>query len=217
MTSLPLWLLSLGTHLLTGWRLTLSVALVGGLLSGCSWLLGYDRLPVTAARETPEVVEQAYVDNCVTMAFSWLGPGQLQPAAYHPWGRVARAVNPYGPDVWCIQARVQRIAESKAPIFLPERATLRTGSGRVLSALTLSDFRRRWPQWALTSDEQAADRQTAYAYILDTLWIERQVLPGDVQEGFLVFPRGPLGESATLEFPYRESQQLLTATAAWVF
>jgi len=217
MISLRLRFTNLRNHRLTCWRLTLSVAPLLLSLSGCAWLLGHDRLPITTARETPEVVDRDYVDNSVAMVFSWLGPGQLQPAAYHPWGRVARAVNPYGPDVWCIQAQVKRITERRAPIFLPERATLRTGSGRVLSALTLSDFRRRWPQWALTSDEQAADRQTAYTHILNTLWIERQVLPGHVQDGLLVFPRGPLGDSAIVEFPYRESQQLLTATAAWVF
>lgn len=186
-------------------------------LPGCAWLLGHDRLPVPVAREVPDVPLQRFQSDHLTATFAWDGPGALMATAYHPWGRVSRAVNPYGNDVWCIRVRLERVAGDVPVILLPERATLQMGIEKPLAALNLTDFRRKWPKWAVSNDEEAADRQVAYAHILDTLLIERQILPGSSVEGILAFVRRAPRDTARLTLPYRAGPHTFQATAHWEF
>lgn len=200
-------------------RWLLFLATVFGMLGlcGCAALFGYDRLPLPATRDSPDDSVQTYQDERLIARFSWEGPGHLIPTAHHPWGRVSRAVNPYGADVWCIRVRLERLSGDAPLVLLPERSTLQLDTDKAISSLTLAHYRRRWPKWAVHSDEEANDRQVAYAHVLDTLLIERQIRTGAPLEGLLVFARQALRDSANLRLPYKAGAKTLFAAVRWEF
>jgi hypothetical protein len=98
---------------------------------------------------------------------------------------------------------------------MPQKATLAYGEGTSARARTLDDYRRRWPTWAVTNDQEGQDQAAAYQHVLSTLLIERQVPPGESTEGRLAFPVQPAKDALTLSLPYAIGRKALVATLRW--
>ncbi|MEB3284169.1 MAG: hypothetical protein VKN33_02655 [Candidatus Sericytochromatia bacterium] len=195
----------------------LVAAVALGANTGCAGLLGRALLPTVTSQEEPLERIQRFQCPHFLATLRWDGPGQLIPTAYFFWGRIARAVNPYGTDSWLVHVRFETKSTDAMIEIQPAKARIITGKSRLHPALTLTDFRRKWPKWAINSAEEALDRQTAYEHILNTLLIERHLRPVAVDEGWLAFPRVSALQSATVEFPYRINGQTRVASATWEF
>ncbi|MNL63367.1 hypothetical protein D3C87_1875010 [compost metagenome] len=97
----------------------------------------------------------------------------------------------------------------------PEKATLALGVGEPARAMTLEDFRRRWPAWPVSNDQEGEDQAAAYAHVLHTLLIERLVAPGESIEGRLAFKLGAAREALVLKLPLRDGRRERAATLRW--
>jgi hypothetical protein len=195
-------------------RRLLPLALAAAATPGCAWLLGHAEPPQPRDPVRPVPVTIAAVAGPLTLEATWLGPGERVVTARNLVGRAARVVNPYGEDTFRIRL-VARASGADPVVLLPERATLGDAAGPPRRARTLAAFRARWPAWAVTSDEQDADRQAAMAHVLDTLLVERGVPAGRETAGILAFAAfRPVGR-LVLTVPHRVGLRTHEATLAW--
>ena len=181
--------------------------------TGCAWLLGHTDLPRPRDPVAPIPATARTVAGPLTLEATWLGPGARIVTATRPWGTAARVVNPYGADTFRI--RLVARAGAEPVVLLPDRATLADGAGARHPARTLADFRARWPAWPVTTDEEDFDRRAAYAHVLDTLLVEREVPAGRETTGILAFPAFPGKGRIVLTLPHRLGFRLHAATLTW--
>lgn len=181
--------------------------------SGCAWLLGHRDVPQPRDPVRPLPATVRATAGPLALEGTWLGPGARIVTATRPWGAADRVVNPYGADTFRIRLVARATGE---PVdLLPQRATLADARGTVKPARTLADFRARWPGWAVTTDEEDADRKAAYEHVLDTLLVEREVPAGGETTGIVAFPAFPAAGRITLTLPCRVAMKPLVATLAW--
>lgn len=181
--------------------------------TGCAWLLGHYQLPQPRDPVRPLPATVHAVVGPLTLEGTWLGPGERLVTATRPWGAADRVVNPYGEDTFRI--RLLARAGAEAVVLLPARATLADAAGTSRSARTLADFRARWPGWAVTADEQDADRRAAYEHVLDTLLVEREVPAGQETTGIVAFPAFQPSGRLTLTLPCGVGLRAQSATLSW--
>ena len=195
--------------------LTAAAALAAAsALNGCAWLLGHGDLP-----QPPEPVRvsepvQTLSQGPLAATGRFLGVGERIVTARNALGRIGRVVNPYGEDTFVFRLRLENRG-GEPLVLLPEAATLALGEGRVEAARTLDDYRKRWPTWAVTNDQQGHDQNAAYTFVLDSLLIERVLPPGEAVEGRLAFPAGPVSAGLTLRLPYRMGREAHALTMTW--
>lgn len=182
--------------------------------SGCAWLLGQGEVPQPAAPVRVAERAQAAQAGPLKLEVSFLGVGDRIATATNLVGRVARAVNPYGEDTFVFRLTAANSGDEPV-VLLPQKATLAYGEGTVEHARTLDDYRKRWPAWAVTNDQEGEDQAAAYANVLGSLLIERQVPPGDSTEGRLAFPAHPAKDALTLRLPCAIGRKELVATLRW--
>lgn len=191
--------------------LLLLVPLLGS--TGCAWLLGHAEVPQPRDPVAPVPAIARTTAGPLALEAAWLGPGARIVTAKRPWGTAARVVNPYGADSFRI--RVTARAAGEPAVLLPHRATLGDGLGPAKAARTLADFRARWPAWAVSSDEEDADRRAAYEHLLDTLLVEREVPAGAETTGIVAFPAFAAAGKVVLSLPYRVDRRDGVATFTW--
>jgi hypothetical protein len=196
-------------------RPTLALSLALGLsLGGCTWLLGHGDVPQPRSPVQVAEAQQAAVVGGLRLEARLLGVGERIVTARNAFGRVGRVVNPYGEDVFVFQVRA--VNEGTDPVvLLPHQATLSVGTGDPVSALTLDAYRRRWPAWPVTNNQEGEDQAAAYAHVLQTLLLERQVPAGETTEGRLAFPVRPAREALTLKLPVRFMRETRVLTLRW--
>lgn len=195
----------------------LATALAAALitpLGGCAWLLGHAEAPQPRdpVRPLPATVRAA--GGPLALTATWLGVGERVVTARNVWGRVGRVVNAFGEDTF--RVRVELRATGPEPVVvLPERATLADEAGPPRPARTLAAFRARWPGWAVTNDEQEADRKAAYEHVLGLLLIEREIAPGAETSGIVAFPAFAAKRKLVMRLPYRVGFKPHEAVATW--
>jgi hypothetical protein len=196
-------------------RKALVPSLVLGLsLGGCTWLLGHGDVPQPRSPVAVAEPQQTAVVGGLRVEARLLGVGERIVTSRNAFGRVGRVVNPYGEDVLVFLVRA--VNEGADPVvLLPQQATLSVGTGEPVPALTLDAYRRRWPAWPVTNDREGEDQAAAYAHVLQTLLLERQVPPGEVTEGRLAFPLRPAREALTLKLPVRFMRETRVPTLRW--
>jgi hypothetical protein len=159
--------------------------------------------PVARAQEGPLKLEVTFQ-----------GVGERIVTATNVVGRIARVVNPYGEDTFVFRV-VATNSGNESLVLLPQKATLSLGQGTPERARGLDDYRKRWPTWAVTSNQEGEDQAAAYAHVLGTLLLERQVPPGGSTEGRLAFPVRPAREALTLKLPYALGRKEKEAVLRW--
>jgi hypothetical protein len=196
-------------------RKALALSVVLGLsLGGCTWLLGHGDVPQPRSPVQVAEAQQTAVVDGLRLEARLLGVGERIVTARNAFGRVGRVVNPYGEDVFVFQVRAVN-AGADPVVLLPHQATLSVGTGDPVNALTLDAYRRRWPAWPVTNDQQGEDQSAAYAHVLQTLLLERQVPAGEATEGRLAFPVRPAREALTLKLPVRFMRETRLLTLRW--
>lgn len=195
--------------------LSLSLGLVLACsLGGCTWLLGHGDVPQPRSPVVVAEAQQTTVVGGLRLEARLLGVGERIVTARNAFGRVGRVVNPYGEDVFVFQVRA--VNEGAEPVvLLPQQATLSVGTGDPVSALTLEAYRKRWPAWPVTNDQEGTDQSAAYTHVLQTLLLERQVPAGESTEGRLAFPVRPAREALTLKLPVRFMRETRVLTLRW--
>lgn len=148
------------------------------------------------------------------MEATWLGVGERIVTTRNAFGRAARVVNAYGEDSFVISVII-RPTGANVVALLPERATLGDEGDKPVRARTLTDYRSRWPGWAVASEAEEADRIAAYNHILDTLLIERTLPMGTVVTGRLAFPTFAARRKLTLTLPYRDGIRIGAIAVTW--
>lgn len=194
-----------------GWAVLALSALTS---SGCAWLLGQGEVPQPASPVRVAEPAQALHAGPLKLAVRFMGVGDRIVTATNMVGRVARVVDPYGEDTFVFRLTATNTGDEPV-VLLPQKATLAYGEGTVVHARTLDDYRRRWPAWAVTNDQEGEDQAAAYANVLGSLLIERQVPPGESTEGRLAFPVHPAKGALTLSVPYALGRKELSATLRW--
>ncbi len=190
------------------------VALAAALANtGCAWLIGHYEVPQPRDPVGPLPATVHATVGPLTLTGTWLGPGERIVTAKRPWGAAARVVNPYGADTF--RVRLVARATAEAVVLLPQRATLADAAGTSRQARTLADFRARWPGWAVTVDDEDADRRAAYEHVLDTLLVEREVPAGQETTGIVAFPAFAPAGRLTLTLPCRVGLRRQVATLSW--
>lgn len=182
--------------------------------SGCAWLFGHGELPQVPATFKPAQATAVAAVDGLTIRATFLGPGQRIRSATNFWGRVSRAVNPYGADSLVFQVSL-RNEGPKTLVVQPTGATLSLDGGPGLRARVMDDYRKRWPTWAVTHPDEGTDQAAAYAELLETILIERALPPGGMVEGRLAFPAGPVLRSITLSLPIESDRVKRLAVLDW--
>jgi hypothetical protein len=185
-------------------RLLTALVLLGvAMTPGCAWLVGHDSLPDLPAPFTLENKTVSRASGGVRVEGTFLGVGERIVTARNMIGRIARVANPYGEDSLVFRLEVEN--DNKDPvILLPHQATLSIDGGAGRPARTLADYRKRWPSWAVTSDDEGEDQGAAYRHVVDTLLIERIVRSRQRADGRVAFPRVVAKSTVTMTLPLQE-------------
>ncbi|MEB3198748.1 MAG: hypothetical protein VKP62_16245 [Candidatus Sericytochromatia bacterium] len=183
-------------------------------LQGCATWSGYRELPARRAWAFPSLPARVWQNAFVRCRVAPGGFAPYLPTAWHPWGTISRAVIPYGDDVWQFSLAVEPLTGERV-LVQPEGAHLLVDGIVDRRALSLTDYRRRWPLWALADEQQAADRAVAYRHLLDTLWFERAIPPGESHEAQLAFVSAACAVNLELRLPLRLGDKLESARFEW--
>ncbi len=190
------------------------VLLAAVLATGCDLGLRF-RLPPPEERMTILPREATASARTIAAAVRYRGPGERVASSRNLLGAVVRFVNPYGEDQ--IMFDVELHNDGSDPVtVLPGEAFLDTGT-RKIAALGLERYKRAWPTYPITDDEVAKDQAVAFTYVLRSILLKRQIMPGETVHGRLAFlapagARGPLeltlpvedtGGKGVLSFAYR--------------
>jgi hypothetical protein len=191
----------------------LGVALSLILIAACDPGMRF-RLPPPEERLTLEPQAATASFGTLMAETRYLGPGERVPSNRNLLGAVLRYVNPYGEDQILFEVYV-RNEGAESVMILPEQAVLDTGA-RDIRALGLEHYKRAWPTYPITDSEMAKDQAVAFTYVLRSILLRRQVLPGEATSGRLAFPapagaQGPL----TLRLPLQEGDA--TASVGFAF
>jgi hypothetical protein len=195
-------------------RGAIAAALLATALGGCTWLLGHGdvpqpRSPVRATTPRLDLLEGPFGVDA-----EFLGVGERIITATNAFGRVGRVTNPYGEDTFVFVLELVNLTKETV-VVVPDKATLHYGLATTQPARTLADYRKRWPTWAVTNGQEAEDQGQAYAFVLKSLMIERQLLPHASTEGRLAFPVEPAKDALTLTLPYRIGHASRRLTLRW--
>lgn len=196
-------------------RFLLALALAATLpLGGCTWLLGHGDLPQPRSPVVVAEPLQVVTEDALRLEARFAGVGERIVTARNAFGRIGRVVNPYGEDVFVFWLRAQNQG-SEPVVLLPHQATLSVGTGDPVPALTLADYRLRWPAWPVTNNQEGEDQTAAYTHVLQTILLERQVPAGEATEGRLAFPVRPARAALTLRLPVRFTRSARVVSLEW--
>ncbi|MBM3270241.1 MAG: hypothetical protein FJZ01_21615 [Candidatus Sericytochromatia bacterium] len=164
------------------------------LVPGCDLGLRF-RLPPPEERLTILPREATASARAILATSRYRGPGERVASSRNFLGAVVRFVNPYGEDQILFDLELQNDGPEPVTV-LPAEAGLDTGA-RTLKALGLDRYKRAWPTYPVTDDEVAKDQAVAFTYVLRSILLRRQIMPGETVTGRLAFTapagaRGPL-------------------------
>lgn len=195
-------------------HILLALVAAASTLGGCAWLMGYDQLPQPSAPfRVARATLTTHVDDLGADA-RFLGPGERIATDHTVLGRVARAVNPYGEDSLVFDLTLTNAGSVPAAV-LPSQAQLAADGAKAMPARTLDEFRRRWPTWAVEGPEQTTDRAAAMGFVMDTLLLDRQVMPNASARGRLAFALQRPVRKLSLTVPVRVGEHNSALAFTW--
>lgn len=195
-------------------RAAIGGVLLASSLGGCTWLLGHGDVPQPPSPVRVATPTQTVMEGPFRVDAEFLGVGERIVTDTNVVGRVSRVVNPYGEDSFIFNMTLVNLTKETV-VVVPEKATLSYGVGTPRPSRTLAEYRKRWPTWAVTNEKEADDQGQAYAHVLRTILIERQLPPHESTVGRIAFPVEPAKDALTLTLPYRTGIVTKTLTLRW--
>jgi hypothetical protein len=197
-------------------RRLLAAALMASLLplGGCAWLLGYSEVPQPASPVRVTAPLAMATNGRVRLTAHFLGVGERMVSEHNLWGRAARVVDPYGEDSFVIDVMLDNQGHDDL-VVQPQAATLQIGTAAPLKTRSLDDYRKRWPTWPVSTQDEGTDQAFAYKQVLDTLLLERLVHAGESVNGRLAFPAEHGSGPMSLKLPYKVGGDRKEVVAVW--
>ncbi|MBU6428142.1 MAG: hypothetical protein KGR26_03965, partial [Cyanobacteria bacterium REEB65] len=161
-----------------------AIALASLTVAGCFPGLVYQLDPVpTRLSFTPDKAAASELGLHGTAQY--LGPGERIPTVRSLFGNILRVVDPYGAEQIVFDVTVDN-ASDRLAVLQPQGARLRIPD-RIQPARTLQDYKRAWPTYPIQDDDMALDQAAAFGFVVRTLLLEQQLMPGDSAEGRVAF------------------------------